>query len=102
LSPPVHGRMSRRSRYFPIEPKVELRPDERGQHHLLSVVANDRTGLLYGISRVLAQHDVNLYTARISTLGERVEDLFLVDGPGLLDPREQLALETDLIAAVRS
>jgi [protein-PII] uridylyltransferase len=102
LSPPVHGRMSRRSRYFPIEPKIELRPDERGQHHLLSVVANDRTGLLYGIARVLSEHQVNLYTARISTLGERVEDLFLIDSPGLLDPRAQLALETDLIAAVRS
>jgi len=65
-------------------------------------VANDRTGLLYGIARVLSEHQVNLYTARISTLGERVEDLFLVDSPALQDPREQLALETDLIAAVRS
>jgi len=102
LAPPVRGRISRRSRYFPIEPTVDLRPDERGQHYLLSLTANDRTGLLYGIARVLSQHRVNLYTARVSTLGERVEDLFLVDGPQLSDAREQIALETDLLAALRT
>jgi [protein-PII] uridylyltransferase len=81
---------------------VDLRPDERGHHYLLSVTANDRTGLLYSIARVLSQHRVNLYTARVSTLGERVEDMFLIDGPVLADAREQLALETDLLAALQS
>jgi [protein-PII] uridylyltransferase len=102
LAPPVRGRISRRSRYFPIQPTVDLRPDERGQHYLLSVTANDRTGLLYGIARVLSQHRVNLYTARITTLGERVEDMFLIDGPSLTDAREQIALETDLLSALQN
>ena len=53
LPAPVRGRSSRRSRYFPIEPSIDLRADERGRQFLLSVVANDRTGLLYGIARVL-------------------------------------------------
>jgi [protein-PII] uridylyltransferase len=102
LAPPVHGRISRRSRYFPIQPTVDLRPDERGQHYLLSVTANDRTGLLYGIARVLSKHRVNLYTARVTTLGERVEDMFLIDGPVLADAREQIALETDVLATLQS
>ncbi len=102
LPPPVRGRISRRSRYFPIQPTVDLRPDERGQHYLLAVTANDRTGLLYGIARVLARHGVNLRTARVSTLGERVEDMFLVDGPSLAKAREQIALETDLLAALQA
>jgi [protein-PII] uridylyltransferase len=100
LAPPVRGRISRRSRYFPIEPTVDLRPDERGQHYLLSVAGNDRTGLLYSIASVLSRHQVNLYTARISTLGERVEDIFLIDAPALAQPREQLALEHDLLQAL--
>jgi [protein-PII] uridylyltransferase len=45
---------------------------------------------------------VNLYTARVTTLGERVEDMFLVDGPVLKSEREQIALETDLLAALQS
>jgi len=102
LAPPVRGRISRRSRYFPIQPTVDLRPDERGQHYLLSVTANDRTGLLYGIARVLSQHRVNLYTARVTTLGERVEDMFLIDGPLLSSAREQLQLENELLAELQS
>ena len=85
-----------------IQPTVDLRPDERGQHYLLAVTANDRTGLLYGIARVLARHGVNLRTARVSTLGERVEDMFLVDGPSLAKAREQIALETELLAALQA
>ncbi len=102
LPPPVRGRISRRSRYFPIQPSVDLRPDERGRHYLLSVTANDRTGLLYGIARVLSQHRINLHTARVTTLGERVEDVFLVDGPSLANLREQLNLERDLLATLNA
>src|SRR5690606_22843515 len=98
LPAPVHGRVSRRSRHFPIEPSVDLRPDERGRRFLLSVVANDRTGLLYGIARVLAQYRLSVHTARIATLGERVEDVFLIEGEALQRPRQQLQFETDLLA----
>lgn len=100
LDPPVRGRISRRSRSFPISPRVELRPDERGRHYLLSIIANDRTGLLYAIARVLAQHGINLQAARIMTLGDRVEDSFLIDGPGLSQTRTQLQLETALLQAL--
>ncbi|MCC7059861.1 MAG: bifunctional uridylyltransferase/uridylyl-removing protein, partial [Burkholderiaceae bacterium] len=102
LPPPVHGRSSRRSRYFPIEPTIDLRPDERGHQYLLSVVANDRTGLLYAIARVLVGHGISLDAARIATLGERVEDVFLIDGAALLDARAQSRFEIDLLAALRA
>jgi [protein-PII] uridylyltransferase len=101
LPPPGKARLSRLSRTFPITPAVDLRPDERGQYHLLSVSASDRTGLLYSIASVLARYKVNLHTAKITTLGERVEDVFLVDGPLLSNARSQIALESDLLDALR-
>jgi [protein-PII] uridylyltransferase len=91
------GRLSRLSRNFPIAPTVDLRPDERGQFYLLSISANDRNGLLYAVSSVLARHRVNVHTAKIMTLGERVEDVFLIDGPTLNNARSQIQLETDLL-----
>ncbi|MGO4151698.1 [protein-PII] uridylyltransferase [Cupriavidus sp. YAF13] len=101
LPEPAQGRLSRQSRSFPIKPRVDLRPDERGQYYLLSLSANDRTGLLYAISRVLAKHRTSVHTARINTLGERVEDVFLVDGSRLAsDNKLQLQLEQDLLAAL--
>lgn len=101
LPPMVRGRLSRMSRTFPITPTVELRPDERGQFHVLSIAANDRMGLLYAIASVLTRYRLNVHTAKIMTLGERVEDVFLVDGPALANPRTQVQLETDLLDAMK-
>lgn len=101
LPPPVQGRLSRLSRTFPLKPSVTLRPDDRGQYYILSISANDRNGLLYTISNILAKYKVNLHTAKITTLGERAEDVFLVDGSALNHPRTQIRLETDLMDALR-
>jgi len=100
LPAPTRGRLSRLSRHFPVAPNVELRPDERGQHYLLSITANDRTGLLYAIANVLTRYRINLHTAKVMTLGERVEDVFLVDGPNLNNPRVLVQLEKELLAAL--
>jgi [protein-PII] uridylyltransferase len=100
LPAPTRGRLSRLSRHFPVAPNVEVRPDERGQHYLLSIAANDRTGLLYAIANVLTRYRINLHTAKIMTLGERVEDVFLVDGPNLNNPRVLVQLEKELLAAL--
>ncbi|HEX4583636.1 MAG TPA: [protein-PII] uridylyltransferase [Burkholderiaceae bacterium] len=100
LPAPPKGRLSRQSRHFPVSPAVQLNVDESGQHYLLSLVATDRLGLLYAVARVLAQHGVNVQTAKILTLGERVEDVFLIDGPALAQPKEQLKLERDLLEAL--
>ena len=102
LPPPRKGRLSRLSRTFPFTPTVDLRPDERGQYYLLSVSASDRNGLLYAIANVLAKYRVNLHTAKIMTLGERVEDVFLVDGPVLQHARSQIQLERELLDALHT
>ena len=100
LPEPRTGRVSRRVRSFPVTPRVTLAPDERAQRWLLTVSASDRSGLLYAIARVMARYQVNLQLAKITTLGERVEDTFLVDGPELQKPKAQLLIETDLLDAV--
>ena len=100
LPEPSRGRVSRRVKSFPITPRVSLRPDERAQRWLLSVSTSDRSGLLYAIARVLARHHVNLQLAKVSTLGERVEDTFLVDGPELQQTRMQLQIESELLDAL--
>ncbi|HMN77748.1 MAG TPA: [protein-PII] uridylyltransferase [Burkholderiaceae bacterium] len=100
LPEPRRGRVSRRVKSFPVTPRVTLRPDERGQRWLLGVSASDRSGLLYSIARVLAKYHVNLQLAKITTLGERVEDTFLVDGPALQSNRAQIEIETELLEAI--
>jgi len=98
LGAPRGGRLSRRVRHFPISPIVDVRPDERGAYQVLSVVASDRPGLLYGIARILAKHHISLQTARINTLGDRVEDVFLVSGEALTTAKAVLAVEQELLS----
>ncbi len=100
LPPHIRGRLSRQLRHFPIEPEVGIRPDERGTHQVLSILAGDRPGLLYGIARVLVEYDISVHTALINTLGERAEDTLLISGPVLSNERAVLRLEADLLAAL--
>ena len=60
------------------------------------IVAGDRPGLLAQIAWTLAQANVNVASARINTLGERAEDVFLIDGARLHDEQALLKLETSL------
>ncbi|MES2422980.1 MAG: ACT domain-containing protein, partial [Pseudomonadota bacterium] len=102
LPPPSRGRVSRRVRSFPIAPRVDLKPDEKAQSWLLNISASDRVGLLYSVARVLAKHKLNLRLAKVATLGERVEDTFLIDGPELQQNKAQIAIETELLEALSS
>ncbi|MCF8210337.1 MAG: [protein-PII] uridylyltransferase [Rhodoferax sp.] len=97
LPTPRFGRVSRRVRSFPVAPRVTLQPDEKAQHWLLNISASDRVGLLYSVARVLAKHKINLQLAKIATLGERVEDTFLIDGAELQHNRKQIEIETELL-----
>jgi [protein-PII] uridylyltransferase len=97
LEPPMQGRMSRQLKHFPINPEVNVRPDERGTHHVLSVTAGDRPGLLSRIARVLVAYEVDVRSAKINTLGARAEDVFLVSGSALSNPRSVVRLETELL-----
>ena len=68
---------------FPVTPRVTLRPDERAPalaarrlgERPLGPAVRDR-------ARARAATSINLQLAKITTLGERVEDTFLVDGAG--------------------
>ena len=97
LPPPATGRPSRQSRSFPITPTVDLRPDERGRFFMLTLSTSDRDGLLYAILRVLSAHRVNVQAAKITTLGDRIEDFFLVDGAIFADSKAQIKLEAELL-----
>ena len=95
------GRLSRQVKHFPVTPEVDIRADERGSQYLLSLTAADRPGLLYGVARVLGEHSITLHTAKISTLGERVEDSFLISGRELAHTATLVKLEQDLLGVLQ-
>ena len=102
LPQPLRGRVSRRVKSFPITPRVDLKPDEKAQRWLLNISASDRAGLLYSVARVLAKYKINLQLAKVTTLGERVEDTFLITGAALQQNKAQIEIETELLEAIAS
>ncbi len=96
----MRSRPSRLSRIFPVRPQAELQPDERSRSWRLSVTATDRPGLLYALAKVMADHDVDLITAKIMTLGDRVEDVFIISGAALERPRSQMQFEYAVLDAL--
>lgn len=101
IDKPAGGRISRQLKHFPITPAVTLQPDERGQHFILSIVAADRPGLLFTVASTLAEHGINVQGAKIVTLGERAEDIFLVSSRSLDHSGKTVQLESDLIERLR-
>jgi [protein-PII] uridylyltransferase len=101
LEAPPSGRVSRWVKHFPMEPAIAISPDRRPGRWLVTVSCGDRPGLLSSISRVLLKHGLNLIDARITTLGLRAEDAFVVDGAALIDgaARERIADELRSTAA---
>ncbi len=102
LPPSSRGRVSRRVKSFPIAPRVTLQPDEKAQSWLLNIMASDRAGLLYSVARILALHGLSVHSAKVATLGERVEDTFLISGSELQNNRSQIEIETELLKVLEN
>lgn len=84
-----------RQQQFSIKTQVGVTAHQ--DHSEVSVISRDRPGLLYRCA--LSFHDLglNLISARISTAGVRVEDVFLmqnVAGKTLTEPEAQSLIET--------
>lgn len=74
----VSRRLPRQLKHFPIPPQVSFEEDPHNDRTIMEVVASDRPGLLSKIGQALTQCDVLIQTAKVATLGERVEDVFFV------------------------
>jgi len=98
---PSSGRLSRQVKHFPIKPEASILGDEKGTHFILSLTAADRPGLLYSVANTLAEHRANLHTAKITTLGERAEDVFLISGGDLRESASRIRLETELMERLK-
>ncbi len=98
---PSAGRLSRQVRNFPIKAEASIEADDRGTNYVLTLTAADRPGLLYTVATTLAEHGANLHTAKISTLGERVEDIFLISGGDLGVSSRRIQLESELMERLK-
>ncbi|WP_165088181.1 [protein-PII] uridylyltransferase [Neisseria yangbaofengii] len=92
-------RLSRRSLYMAIPPRVTITQEEDYPGWFtVEVVAINRAYLLADMADVFFNHNVSLRYAKITTLDERIEDSFTVYSEDLDNPKKQFALKQALLA----
>ena len=91
-------RTPRQLKFFPIPTQTHMRTNTDKGFHVLEVTTADRPGLLAIIGKLFMDYQVELVSAKITTLGERVEDIFYIQGieQPLLTDQAATALQTQL------
>jgi len=95
-------RPPRQLQHFHVKTRMEFLPTKTGKRTLMEFVALDTPGLLATVGATFAQVGVNLHAAKITTIGERAEDLFILTSEtgGRLDEEKQAELQIALIKNV--
>jgi len=75
---PSHLRRSRKDKYFSHTIEINWLNSPIRNYSTVEINCPDQSGILASIGKAFAEHRINLRDARITTLGERVEDLFFV------------------------
>lgn len=91
-----------RFRHFNVPTKVHFLPNFNGKRTYMELVALDQPGLLAQIGNIFTEMAVLLHGARITTIGERVEDLFVLTDQNnqALDQNRQHKLAEKLTQAL--
>ncbi len=74
----VQRRMPRQFKYFSIPTQVDFSDDEYSGFTRMELSTADQAGLLAAVGEAFKAARVKLHDARITTLGERVEDIFII------------------------
>ncbi|CAH0524941.1 bifunctional uridylyltransferase/uridylyl-removing protein GlnD [Vibrio hippocampi] len=85
-------------KHFNVKTKVDFLPTKGKKRTLMELVALDAPGLLAKVGTTFAELDIHLHGAKITTIGERAEDLFILTSPtgGRLTEQEELELKQKL------
>ena len=89
----------RTMKLFETKPTIKFQSNIKQQHTVMELHTHDRPGLVSAVAQVFLQCDTQLINAKLTTLGDQVEDVFLITTAKNLplNATESSALEQALI-----
>lgn len=70
--------MPRTSRLFKTEPTIKFAANNQQNHTVMELYTHDRPGLVSAVAQVLVSQNLQLINAKLTTLGDQVEDVFFI------------------------
>ena len=83
---------------------VTITNDDSDFYTIADIAANDRLGLLHDLTRVIAEHEFEIYISKAATTLDQVTDtVYLKDRSGkkITDPEKIESLRADLCEVVQ-
>ncbi|MBE0440207.1 MAG: [protein-PII] uridylyltransferase [Gammaproteobacteria bacterium] len=78
ISTTFSGITPRTMTLFETKPTINFRSNTQQSHTVMELNTHDRPGLLSSIAQVFLQCDIQVVNAKLTTLGDQVEDVFFI------------------------
>ncbi|MER2493023.1 [protein-PII] uridylyltransferase [Catenovulum sediminis] len=101
--PSVPNRIPRQIKQFHVPTKITWVEHKNDKRSMMELEALDTPGLLVKIGRVFFDNNITIHAAKVTTIGERAEDFFVLtnnSGESLTD-EEKSEVTTQLVAALK-
>ncbi|WP_040975606.1 bifunctional uridylyltransferase/uridylyl-removing protein GlnD [Necropsobacter massiliensis] len=100
--PTLNRHKNRRLQHFRVKTEVRFLHTEKTEQTEMELFALDKAGLLAEVSRIFSELELNLLNAKITTIGEKAEDFFILTNKRnrALSDRERETLKQRILATL--
>ena len=99
----INSHVKRQIKILSVEPEIVFTQDRKNNLTELRLKATDRPELLATISRIFIKENIRVHSAKISTIGAQIEDIFLItnkDNEPILDLEIMECLSKTIVGAL--
>lgn len=86
-----------------VDTRVRFLEDDSGTLAVLEVETDDRSGLLQSLADALHRQDVDIVRSEVVTVGQRVQDRFVLEasGGGPIESSQRLDIQVAVLSAIQ-
>ena len=95
----------RQAQHFPIATEIQFHQDPITRQTIMELITTDHAGLLSKVGYAFMQQQIHLHSAKITTIGSRVEDMFYItnlDLQPIIDEQKQQTIRSAILQVLEA